>query len=102
MTNMVDPDDPANSESQHRNNLTPSQSGRIGEKQWMRFAGMGLELASYTLGLCAIGYAADWYFGLDPQVATAAGTLIGFAFGMYRFIQQANAANKNEKSTPGN
>ncbi|MGB7344634.1 MAG: AtpZ/AtpI family protein [Pirellulaceae bacterium] len=62
---------------------------------WMRFAGMGLELASYTLALTAIGYAVDHYRGHQTPIATAIGTMIGFSFGMFRFIQRASNASEN-------
>ena len=59
-------------------------------KTWMRFAGLGIELASYTLALAAIGYAVDTSRGHAKPICTALGTLIGFSFGMFRFIQRVS------------
>ena len=56
---------------------------------WMRMAGLGMELASYTLGLAAIGYVVDSRRGHARPYATAAAALVGFSFGMFRFIQKA-------------
>ncbi|QDT13242.1 Putative F0F1-ATPase subunit (ATPase_gene1) [Planctomycetes bacterium K23_9] len=59
-------------------------------KPWMKFAGLGMELASYSLGLAAIGYVIDLQRGHDKPYGAAAGTLVGFAFGMFRFIQRVS------------
>lgn len=56
-------------------------------KAWMRHAGLGIELGGTTLGCGAMGYAMDWWLGSATPYATAAGLLIGFAFAMFRFIQ---------------
>jgi len=61
-------------------------------KGWMTYAGMGMELASYTLALTALGYAIDQMRGHETPFGTAFGTLIGFSFGMFRFIQRASRA----------
>lgn len=61
-----------------------------GSKQWMRFAGLGMELAGYTLGTAGLGFLFDKYRGNVTPYATALGALIGFTFGMYRFIRQAS------------
>ena len=70
-------------------NPGPEQPDRSNEKPWLKFAGMGMELAGSTLGMAAIGYLVDRYRGKADGYGTAAGTLIGFAFGMFRFIQKA-------------
>lgn len=62
----------------------------------MKFAGMGMELAGSTLGLAAIGYLVDRYRGNADGYGIAAGTLIGFAFGMFRFIQKAMREVNNQ------
>ncbi len=56
---------------------------------WMKYAGMGIELAGLTLGAGAIGYFVDWYFASERSIGVAFGVLIGFSFGMFRFIQVA-------------
>jgi F0F1-type ATP synthase assembly protein I len=60
----------------------------------MKFAGLGMELASYALGLAAVGYAIDFQRGHDKPYGAAAGTLLGFSFGMFRFIQRVSQAPK--------
>ena len=55
----------------------------------MTFAGMGIELAGTTLGVAAIGYVVDWYLAAARPYGFASGALVGFAFGMFRFIQRA-------------
>lgn len=67
-------------------------------KAWMRFAGLGMELASYTVALMAIGYAIDSSRGHVKPLCTAFGTLIGFSFGMFRFIQRASKASSEQQN----
>jgi len=59
-------------------------------KPWMKVAGMGMELASYTLGLAGIGYVVDLRRHHTTPYATAAGALLGFSYGMFRFVQKAS------------
>jgi F0F1-type ATP synthase assembly protein I len=56
---------------------------------WLKLAGMGMELAGSTLGVAAVGYLIDGYRGKADGYGIAAGAFIGFAFGMFRFIQKA-------------
>ncbi len=56
---------------------------------WMKFASAGIELAGTTLGVAAIGYALDRYLQSQRPIGTAVGLLVGFAFGMFRFIRLA-------------
>lgn len=55
--------------------------------------GLGFELAGTTLGTMGIGIVADWYAGSQRPIGTAIGALVGFAYGMLRFIQRANQSN---------
>ena len=55
----------------------------------VRFAGLGIELATCTLAFTGIGYCVDWFFQIQKSYATAVGTAIGFTIGMIRFMQQA-------------
>lgn len=59
-------------------------------KPWMKFAGLGMELASYSLGAAGVGYAVDLQRGHGKPYGAAVGTLIGFGFGMVRFIQRVS------------
>jgi hypothetical protein len=58
-------------------------------KPWLRMAGMGIELASITLGLAGLGFWIDSQRGHVTPYATALGALVGFSYGMFRFIQKA-------------
>ena len=80
-------------ESTTNNSSGPPNSDKE-PKAWMRFAGLGMELAGYTVALMGIGYAIDTNRGHVKPLCTAIGTLIGFSFGMFRFIQQASKANR--------
>ena len=44
-------------------------------------------LAGYTLGLGALGFAADWLIGWGVPWLGIGGVLIGFAAGFYRLIR---------------
>jgi F0F1-type ATP synthase assembly protein I len=54
----------------------------------LRFAGLGTELATYTLVCAGIGYLIDSARGHEKSYVTAFGTLIGFTLGMVRFIRE--------------
>ncbi|WP_218933904.1 AtpZ/AtpI family protein [Rubripirellula lacrimiformis] len=91
--------------SQSPPNEQPSQAGgsngtndRDGSKAWMKFAGLGIELAGTTLGFAAIGYAVDWALGSQRPLGTAAGVLIGFSFAMFRFIKIASGGNPTDST----
>ncbi|MEM0924901.1 MAG: AtpZ/AtpI family protein [Planctomycetota bacterium] len=73
---------------------TRSRSREPSRSSGMRYAAMGTELASYTLTFAAIGYAIDWYRGHAKPYATAAATLIGFVYGMFRFIVEVQRVNR--------
>ncbi len=68
------------------------------QRVWLRFAGLGIELATSTLLFAGIGYLVDWMLALPKSYATAAGTLVGFTIGMIRFIQQALKGTGNSVS----
>ena len=53
-----------------------------------RYAVLGTELAASTLAFAGIGYAIDRARGHQKLYATAAGTLVGFVYGMYRFVSE--------------
>ncbi len=66
------------------------------QQPWMKFAGLGMELAGSTLGLAAIGYLVDRYRGKDDGYGIAVGVLVGFAFGMYRLVGKAMQEVRNQ------
>jgi F0F1-type ATP synthase assembly protein I len=67
-------------------NDDPSSSGS--SRPWLRFVGLGLELATFTLLFTGIGYWVDSGRQHETPYATAAGALIGFVLGMIRFVFQ--------------
>ncbi|MDG2222399.1 MAG: AtpZ/AtpI family protein [Rubripirellula sp.] len=62
--------------------------GRAGRSVGFRYAALGTELAACTLFFAGIGYAFDRARGHQKYYATAAGTLVGFAYGMFRFVSE--------------
>lgn len=65
-----------------------------GGARWTRFAGMGMEIAMYTIVLGALGRWVDGGLGnRRPLVAVFLGA-IGFCFGMYRLVRMAMAVNR--------
>jgi len=53
---------------------------------WVRFAGMGIELAGTTLLFTAVGYWVDAWREAERPFVTAAAMLVGFSLAMTRFI----------------
>jgi F0F1-type ATP synthase assembly protein I len=80
-----DPD----SHSKSQANSEQSPEVKAEGNAWMKFAGLGMELAGSSLGLAAIGYFVDRYRDKDDGYGVAAGLLVGFSFGMFRVIQKA-------------
>jgi F0F1-type ATP synthase assembly protein I len=58
---------------------------------WVRYSGVGLELAGATAGLALIGYWLDGRFGLRPW-GTVIGAIIGLVGGLYNLIRESLAA----------
>lgn len=60
---------------------------------WIRFAGLGVELASAVAGFTLVGYWVDRHFSVRPW-----GLLVGLALGLiggtYNLIRAAIAASK--------
>ncbi len=61
---------------------------------WHRFIGAGIELAAFALGATAVGYGLDRWLDHERSLATAFCGLVGFSFGLVRFIVLANRANR--------
>lgn len=68
----------------------PQPKTSVTEKPWMRFVGLGMELATSTLVVAGLGFAIDHYRDHTTLFGTAFGALVGFAIGMVRFIKQAS------------
>ena len=66
----------------------------LGERQsLMRLASAGFELASFSLILAAVGYAADRCWGWATPFFAILGLFVGFSLGFYRLIVLANKMN---------
>ena len=58
---------------------------------WVRYSGVGLELAGATAGLALVGYWIDGRFGTRPW-GTLIGVVIGIVGGLYNLIRESLAA----------
>ena len=58
---------------------------------WVRYSGVGLELAGETAGLALVGYWIDGRFGTRPW-GTLIGVVIGIVGGLYNLIKESLAA----------
>jgi F0F1-type ATP synthase assembly protein I len=58
---------------------------------WVRFSGVGMELAGATAVLALIGYWVDGHYGTRPW-GIVAGVIIGLVGGLYNLIRQSLAA----------
>ncbi len=71
---------------------------------WIRLSGAGLELAFITIVFGAIGAAIDRHLQSARPTCSAIGGLLGFTFGMIRFIRLAtsisNLQRQIEQSQP--
>ena len=58
---------------------------------WVRYSGVGLELAGATAGLALVGYWIDSRFGTGPW-GILGGVVIGLVGGLYNLVRQSLAA----------
>ena len=58
---------------------------------WVRYSGVGLELAGATAGLALIGYWVDGRFGTRPW-GIVIGAIIGLVGGLYNLVRESLAA----------
>ena len=64
---------------------------------WVRYSGVGLELAGATAGLALVGYWIDGKFGTSPW-GILGGVIIGIVGGLYNLIKESMAAIRDAKS----
>ena len=64
---------------------------------WVRYSGVGLELAGATAGLALVGYWIDGKFGTTPW-GILGGVIIGIVGGLYNMIRESLAAVREAKS----
>ena len=64
---------------------------------WVRYSGIGLELAGATAGLALVGYWVDGRFGTRPW-GTLIGVIIGIVGGLYNLVRESLAAVREAKA----
>jgi ATP synthase protein I len=63
---------------------------------WVRYSGVGLELAGATAGLALLGYWIDGRFGTRPW-GTVGGVVIGLVGGLYNLVRESLEAVREAK-----
>jgi F0F1-type ATP synthase assembly protein I len=63
---------------------------------WVRYSGVGLELAGAMAGLAFIGYWIDGRFGTQPW-GILGGVVIGLVGGLYNLVRESLAAAREAK-----
>ncbi len=63
---------------------------------WVRYSGVGLELAGAMAGLTLIGYWIDGRFGTQPW-GMLGGVVIGLVGGLYNLVRESLAAAREVK-----
>src|SRR5580765_2789111 len=63
---------------------------------WIRYSGVGLELAGATAGLALVGYWIDSKFGTSPW-GILGGVIIGIVGGLYNMVKESLAAVREAK-----
>ena len=58
---------------------------------WVRYSGLGLELAGATAGLALLGYWIDGKFGTSPW-GILIGVVIGILGGLYNLVKESLSA----------
>ena len=64
---------------------------------WVRYYGIGLELAGATAGLALLGYWIDGRFGTAPW-GMLGGVVIGLVGGLYNLVRESLAALREAKT----
>jgi F0F1-type ATP synthase assembly protein I len=64
---------------------------------WVRYSGVGLELAGATAGLALVGYWIDGRFGTQPW-GILSGVVIGLVGGLYNLVRESLEAARDAKA----
>ena len=64
---------------------------------WVRYSGVGLELAGATAGLALVGYWIDGRFGTQPW-GILGGVVIGLVGGLYNLVRESLEAVREAKT----
>jgi len=68
---------------------------------WVRYSGVGLELAGAVAGLALVGYWVDGKFGTSPW-GILGGVLIGIVGGLYNMVKESLKAVREAKTDDDN
>ena len=68
---------------------------------WIRYSGIGLELAGATAGLALVGYWVDGKFGTAPW-GLIGGVIIGIVGGLYNLVKESLAAIREARNDDAN
>jgi ATP synthase protein I len=64
---------------------------------WIRYSGIGLELAGATAGLALVGYWIDGRFGTSPW-GLLGGVVIGIVGGLYNLVRESLEAIREART----
>ena len=64
---------------------------------WVRYSGIGLELAGATAGLALVGYWIDRRFGTQPW-GILGGVVIGIVGGLFNLVRESLEAAREAKA----
>jgi len=63
---------------------------------WVRYSGLGLELAGATAGFALLGYWADRHFDIEPW-GVLGGVMLGLVGGLYNLVKQSLQAAREAR-----
>jgi ATP synthase protein I len=68
---------------------------------WVRYSGVGLELAGATAGLALVGYWIDRHYGTSPW-GILGGVIVGLVGGLYNLVRESlQAVREAEEDDAG-
>jgi F0F1-type ATP synthase assembly protein I len=65
--------------------------------EWIKYSGIGLELAGATAGLALVGYWIDGRYGTGPW-GVVGGLVIGIVGGMYNMVKESLQAVREARA----
>ena len=64
---------------------------------WVRYSGIGLELAGAVAGFTLVGYWVDRHYGTNPW-GTLGGVALGLIGGLYNLVKESLAAMRESQA----